>query len=215
MAITLSILYYLSLILGCVLSISLFKKIDHSLKFVGYLLYFTLVNELLSIFIDLVFKTKAFTYHIFTIVELILIMYYHAYFLYQSPSKKILIAIPIFCLILGIGNLVFLQPWKTMNTNMLMTECVLCIGMSLNALYILLKTEADDRVPYTHFLIWASILVMMTGTFFLWASFENLFVNNKSYKRLLQEIHAIINIIAYIGICVALIIYPKSYRNES
>jgi len=209
MAITLLILYYGILLICFVVSLLRYKFYDNALKIVSALMIITFLNELISLVVSYVFKTKSFIFHFYNIIELTLYIYYFINFIYEKPKKWSLPIAFLISAVLGIGNLVFYQPLHKLNTNMLMIECTICIFMSLYALFVLFKSDKILNIYDSHLLIWSSILILMTGTFFFWAGFETLVQQHPTYKMPLYEIQSYINITAYAGICAGLLLSPK------
>jgi hypothetical protein len=218
MAITLSLLenleYVYDLILFACFFIAImeYKVYEKTLRIVCWLLIITFLYEMLILCIHPYLKSKSYAFHLFIILDLTMYVYYFLFFIFERVSKLVLVLVPLGCILIELLNLTFFQPWNTLNTNTLMFECVICIGMSLYALFALLKSETVKISYYPYFIIWSSILVLMTGTFFFWACygiFKPLIKANESYKNLLCFIQLTINILSYSGICAGLLLYSK------
>src|SRR5690606_13108066 len=123
------------------------------------------------------------------------------FFLYSTTIRArtwLLIVIALASIVLGIGNLLLFQPIMTYNTNMLMIECILTIGMALYALFDMMKKdEIIDILNHPHFRIWTALLILWTGTFFFWAFLSYLKNNNKQVYILLSVVQASLNILVY------------------
>ncbi|MBC7553626.1 MAG: hypothetical protein H7257_06565 [Taibaiella sp.] len=207
--------YYAVLLSLCYISVRAYKRMQASLKFVCILGVLTFVNEMVSAVLGYYSISKAYGYHFYNIVELALIAYAFVFYTNKKPGKGLLISISFGSIMLGGINMAFLQPINKVNTNMLMVECVLSIGMALAALFHLLKNDTTFNIYRSpNFIFWSAILLLMTGTFFFWACFEFLIQSNSKYKLPLIVIQVIINIVAYISIAVALLIKQEKTQNE-
>jgi hypothetical protein len=215
MAITLFVIYLLILLGLFVISLRKMPQATPSMKFICWLGMLTFVDELINVTLKLLHISKFAIYHFYNILELILIAYAFVHFVVARPGKVLLAGIAGGCIALGVVNMIFFQPLNVINTNMLMVECVLCIGMALYALFYIMKNDTTFNIYESpDFILWSAILLLMTGTFFFWACFKFLLNDDSPYRMMLIIIQISINIIVYFSIAVALLIKPKKARNE-
>jgi len=193
--------FYLCLIVILINIIIIFYKrryLGSSLKIIGCLLFFTLCSEIIALVVKNRYATKAPVYHFFSILELFLIMMYFYFSIYDTRKIIVMVLCAIFCLALGIGNLFYFQSLMDYNTNMLMLECVLIIGMALFAMFkILLRDDIINILSYPHFQIWAALLFLWSSTFFFWAFLDYLKNNNPIYYEMIAKSQVFVNLLFY------------------
>lgn len=110
----------------------------------------------------------------------------------------------------GLINLKF-QPMNIQDSNMQILEDLCIIPMALIALY---KIFISDKIPnpfvYPHFWFWVALLLFWSGSFFFWALYSSLVIEQGKYLVIVKSIENVINIITYLLIGMAIIKYPKT-----
>lgn len=201
------IIIFLSILIGIVN----YSKYDLAIKTILWLLVITLVNEIAT----RLYKKEP-IYHIFTIFEFSFIYYYFLKTVLVKYYKWIFLFVIILWIVLCVLNMIFLQPFNHLNSNMITLEGFITIGMSLYALYkILINDKIESIITYPHFWFWAFFLVYFSCTFFFWPCIRVLYRNKSIYYNFVIYSQIIINILIYTGIGIILQLYPKMVRNDS
>lgn len=188
------------IILGVDVTIGLLKYniLDRPLRVMFWMLFFCLVSEIVSSFLYTRIHTKAPVYHFFSIVELTTLTYYFLFIIKAKPPKWLLVFIPAVSILLGLSNLLFFQPLRVYNTNMLLIESVVISGMALYALFVIMKRdEILDLISYPHFRISIAVLILWTATFFFWAFLSYLKKSSPDYYRIVALGQSMLNIATY------------------
>lgn len=194
-------LFYFSLLVifaTITLALKRYRYIDRPLKIFLGLLVSSFLSELAGIYSEYLYNNKAPVYHIFSILELFLICTYYIYCIKNNSQLPLVLSAFLMSILLGLGNLVFFQKFTEYNTNMLMIECVIIIGMSLFSLFkIVQKEDVISIVTYPHFHITIAMLLLWTSTFFFWA-FLNYFKTSNAFNyEVIGTGQVIVNLIIY------------------
>jgi len=208
-------IYLIVLVLTIIKGFIRYKRFDNATKVLLLLLCITTISEIICLIRVENHKGKAPVYHIYTIIEILLTT---AYFLKTIKSyhfsRYMLISATIWP-VLGMLNLVYLQPLHKFNSNILMLESICIIAMSLYSLYkILLNDTLHNVLKYPHFWIWSLQLFYWSSSFFFWGYYEVLMQRGWSLMPSFAKAQAIINILVYFGIGLTFLFYPKSPQTE-
>jgi hypothetical protein len=210
------IIYYIFLVLGLVIGISRYKELDAAMRIVVLWLFAIAVGELITY---LLLKTeqhqiKYVVFHCSSILEIILISTYFFTLLNLSQRLLLMLINGSLWLVLGLLNILFLQPVTEINTNMLMLESFSIITMSLYFIYRMLKNDAVINIFHNpHFWLWVLWLILWSTTFFFWAFIRILYRNHWSHVQIVLNMHSVINLVIYAGITAVLFFYPKKQNS--
>ena len=155
-------------------------------------------------------------YHVFNIVQLILVTNFFLE-INKPGHHKILRRINyVIWPVLGTGNVVLFQPINGLNTNTLMLESFAVISMSLWTIYVALK-QSDTTNIFNNLFFWVSFLLLIewSSTFFFWAFVKLLNRNDWPYMKTATNACNVINIITYTGIGIILLLSRKKTSIEN
>lgn len=212
------ILFYLYLgvlFLASVIGYIRYNLLDYGSKILLCLVTLAVLCESITAFERFFTYLKAPVYHIYNVIEIILIA---LYFLYTVRFRNRLLFISLCLLFIGveIANTVLYQPITRLNTNFITFECLLVIPMSLYSLYKILINDAVDKIlNYVHFWFWTCLLVYFSSCFFFWQFIVYFYKHNQLYYTISGNMHIVINLLVYTGILLVFLYYPKMARDES
>jgi hypothetical protein len=205
-------LFYLYLVFvaaGIAAGLINYSRYDAAAKIILLLLIFTLVSECLSRII-----MREPVYQVFNVVETSTIIFYFS----RTAKLKYRYFVPGFVvlwIVLCLLNIAFLQPFYVLNTNMISLESFVAITMSLYALYqILIDDAIDTPLQHPHFWIWICLLLYFSCTFFFWPCIRILYRQKSHYYGVVIYSQIIVNILAYAGLSLTLLLYPKMVKHE-
>ncbi len=208
-------IYLIVLVLTVFKGILRFRRLDSASKILLLLLAITTTSEFVCLIRIESHLGKAPIYHVYSVIEIILTT---AYFLktiksYHFPAKFIISSV--IWLLLGILNVIFLQPIYKFNSNYLLLESICTIAMSLYTLYTMLVNDTIHNVlKYPHFWTWSLLLLLWSSSFFFWGYYEVLTQKGWAYLPAAANTQAIINILVYFGIGLTFLFYPKTPQTE-
>jgi hypothetical protein len=208
-------IYLFVLVLTVINGFIRYRRFDTATRILLLLLIVTTISEFVCKYRANNHLGKAPVYHFYNIAEIILTT---AYFLKTIKSYhffRIMLISAVVWPVLGIINLVYLQPINKFNSNILMLESICIIAMSLYSLYkILLNDTLHNVLKYPHFWIWSIQLFFWSSSFFFWGYYEVLMQKGWALMPSFAKAQAIINILVYFGIGLTFLFYPKSSQPE-
>lgn len=207
--------YYFSIILAAIIGIVRFESGDRALRILTILFIMTVISEVLC-YISLIeghYKTRYSLFHMYSIFQGGLLSGYFLELIKPYHHGKYLIAIVVFWPLTGLLNIIYLQPLDALNSNMLLTESLVFITLSLLFIY---KTLKGERVIITsHFIISLIMLVFWSSTLLFWATIKILYRNHWKYTDQIMYAQAIVNIFAYLSIAITIFYHTKKKNLES
>lgn len=149
-------------------------------------------------------------YHFYDIVESILTTSYFI-FAFKPVNKHRLVIINVISWpVVGVLNILFFQPLGTMNTNMLMVESFMFIGLSLLLIYVTIKQNKVENIfKYPHFWMAVLFLILWCSSFFFWALVHSLYLDKWKYRIVVMYLQSIIEAIVYLGMATTLYLYNR------
>lgn len=204
-------MYYIILLLATITGIILYRRLDMALHVIVILLILTVISEAASY---ILVKSEEYglrytVFHVYNILQLFAITLFFIYAIKPYHYRKLIVAASVLYPLVGILNIIYLQPIDKLNTNMLILESLIINTMSLYLLYKQVKSKKTQNIfKYPHLRIALLLLLQWSSTFFFWALVPVLDDSNWEYLKLATYIHAIINILVYSGI--ALVLYTQN-----
>lgn len=176
------------------------KELDKATTIIIAILSLTLCSEGLCAYLDYNHINKQIVFHVFSILELMLISFYFSASV-LTGSKRIMYAIiGIVLPTLAILNACLLQPIHTLNSNIITLECFLGIAMALFAFYKFLIDDAIKKIThYIHFWIWVVYFIYFSGTFCFWSFIKFLYHTNAHYFEIASLYLHIANFTYYLS----------------
>jgi hypothetical protein len=211
----LDVLYRLMLVIALCSSIVRYKGMDTASRVLCFLLGISVITEIVAYYSAKKYHTNLAIYTIYTLVEFSLISMYFNYSIDFFYKHKLGIYIGAIGLLLGVANIIFLQPINQINSYFLFFESITIIAMCFTAFARL--TMLHDQLQllkYHHF--WFLIII----TFF-WCS---TFLNSSLYKYIvftlgkngwiLLTLNLIENIVTYCSFAIVFLLYPKMQQQD-
>ncbi len=175
----------------------------------------TALSENIAFYTAVKYEYNLIVYHIYGPIQIFLLSLFYNNIIKTFKKNNAGIIIGIIGVIASILNSLFLQPPKDfLNTNFLVFESIVIIGLSLYYFYDYLKQEINkkDIIP-NEFYIACLLLVFSSFTLLYW-SIQPLTADFlKKYNMLLNYILIAINTITYLGIGF-LLLKNKGTRSE-
>jgi hypothetical protein len=207
--------YYFSIILAAVIGILRYNSSDRGLRILTILFIVTVISELLC-YISLInghYEARYSLFHLYSILQGSLLSGYFLQVTKPYHHVKYIIAIVLFWPLTGVLNIMYLQPLDALNSNMLLTESLVFITLSL--LFIYKSLKVDGLTISSHFIIALIMLVFWSSTLLFWATIKILYRNHWKYTDQIMYAQAIVNIIAYLSIAVTIFYHTKKKKLES
>lgn len=207
---TLYLLYMVALLTAAVMAISRRKQLDGPGKVLAMLFTIAFGTELIALFTGMRFGNNYPVYIVYAWIELLLVT---TYFIRGTRrlQKCRWLYVPVALAIAGsIWLLVQGYPLRKLHTRFLVFSCVMCLCLSLYALYQLLLQD-DDR-PITrrvHFWIPTLFNIYWVGNIFNWAVYEYLSVYHPEQLNYLHWSRLGINLVVYTGWSALFFTYHK------
>jgi uncharacterized membrane protein len=162
------IAYELILLASVVIVFSRWKILSAPDKWIGVLLPITLVQELLEGYYMYNYKPNFFTYHIYTPIEVFIIVNYFLRSSRIQNDKQVGFIAGVGAVVLSVVNTVLFQPIDQINSYYLLFEGTVVIGLCMLSFYKLLVRE--DVIPRKMVVFWVTVCFL-----FYWClSYTNL-----------------------------------------
>ena len=204
------ILLITSIVSGAVIGITRYKYLDNAMRMMVVLQILSACCELAS-YIAVAHRKYAARYtiyHFYTVFQAFLFTAYFIYAIKPYRYQRMVWASAMFWLVIGVLNVLFLQPLNTLNSNMMMTECFCFTTLSLYYIYHLLEDDTIiDIFAYPHFWMAFIILVAWGSTLFFWAFIELLYQIHWSHIVAVLYIQVLSNILTYFSMAAVLLFY--------
>lgn len=207
--------YYVAVSTAAVAGVVRYKRLDTAMRVIVYLMLATSVCELFSYAMRTMkdYPLRYSVFHIYAVVEIFLQSLFFIYAIQPRHYHKLIIASALLWPTLGLLNVLFLQSFGELNTNMLMVESFSTITMSLYFIYWFIK---NDQVMllywHPHIRVAALLLLLWSSAFFFWAFIKILYSNHWPYYNLIDYTSTVINTLVYSGIALTFLLFPKTYK---
>lgn len=203
---------YLLLLAGVsIIGLIKIKSIDTPAKIILTCIALTAISESIAHYLSISLKNNLVVYHIYNPVQFLLLCKYYNSIISFFKKYNTGIVIGITGIILSVLNSTFLQnPMTSFNTNFLVLESILIIGMTLCYFYDFLNTtHTTKQFATSDFWIACLLLVFWSFTFFTWAAGIALSLVISDYMFWIRYMMYAINIITYSGFGLVFLFYKK------
>lgn len=172
-------LYYISIysiLLPCGMAFFNIRKngFNRSLFSLAFLVFFILAINLINLYYlsipvkDSVEKNNMFLFHIYTLIEGVLLVYYYSLFFESMKIKLLLMIFSVGFLSICLIDIFMWDTIKSYPSIPRTIECVLIILVSIFFYMNLFhKSEIVDLIYYPHFWMVSGYLLFFAGTFFM------------------------------------------------
>lgn len=196
---TIRLIIYLAILLFALISaIRKYKRLDLSLKWIVFLVGFSLLSETIASLAAWKWKNNMPVYHLYTPVNLFITA------LFFNDALPLFKKYHIGYYLGGIGilsailNTLFFQGLREVDTNAILFSGVIIVAMSLCSLYSIYISDSSINTLHS----WLSLLFLIywCATFLTWALFQVLILN-KLYEEIRPVLISlwVINIFFYGG----------------
>lgn len=124
--------------------------------------------ETLAFFTAMVYRDNRLVYHVFSVVQFLLVCWYFHHSLALFKRYPIALIAGFIGVVFGLINGIYLQPNKV-NSNFLLFESIAVITMTLVSLYEMLATDDDiDLAKHPQFWFTCLLFIFWSFTFTYW-----------------------------------------------
>ncbi len=201
------------LLLAAAIAIFRFAKVDKATRALCCWIWLGVTTESLAWLWALRQGNNMPVYTISSFAELAIIC---SYFHFSQPDigkKKIGYLVVPAVTILGVLNLIYLQPIDQNNSNFVFLECLVFSIMGLYSIYRLLLADDIRLTQQTHFWIVLIFQFYQCGSLWNWGFYNYMLRRHNDVLIVWQAIFITINVIVYAGFALVLFLYPKMRRN--
>lgn len=200
----------LAILLSSICGVKQFKKLDIAAKIFCTLICLSCLCEYLAYFSSKKWHNNSPIYSIYSLVEFVAISLYFNYSIDTFRSKNIGYYIGAVGFIIGVLNIIYLQPLNTFNSYYLFFEGIAIITMSLFSFFRMLMRE-DSLVLYTYPNFWFTAILsfLWSSSFLNWGFSDYVYNNHREKMWLLGNTLYIINIVTYVTIAAVFLLFPK------
>jgi hypothetical protein len=211
--IILSIIYFSAILTSITAAILQWRSVSKADKFIITLLLITLLNELLAIGAMKILRNDMLLYHVYSPIELLIICLYFNEKIQSLKRFHIGIGIGVLGFIIASINIIFVQPYNTINSIFLVYEGFCVIALSLYSFYRL-ALEETELTRSSQFWFTTILLIYWSTVFIYWGMFPILLTSLQGFMSGITTGMRIINIVTYIGFALVFLNYKKLSISE-
>jgi hypothetical protein len=211
--IILSIIYFTAILTSITAAILQWRAVSKADRFIITLLLITLLNEGLAIVAMKILRNDMLLYHVYSPIELLIICLYFNEKIQSLKRFHIGIAIGVLGFIIASINIIFVQPYNTINSIFLVYEGFCVIALSLYSFYRLALDETE-LTRNSQFWFTTILLIYWSTVFIYWGMFPLLITTLKTSMAKITTGMRLINIFTYIGFAIVFINYKKVSASE-
>src|SRR5579872_3553381 len=196
-----------SIILGATIGIVRYKNLDTAMCMIVMLLILSFVDELGSYMavIHGKYTARYIIFHIYGILQAFLFTAYFIYAIKPFRHRMMIAFSALFWPAIGMLNIMFLQPFNELNSNMMMAESCSFTTLSLYYMYYLLKDERIENIfSFPHFWMTFIILISWSSSIFFWAFIQILYLSQWQHIVVVFYAQAALNILVYVSMAAVL-----------
>ncbi|XZF13922.1 hypothetical protein ACTHGU_19230 [Chitinophagaceae bacterium MMS25-I14] len=153
-------------------------------------------------------------YAIYSLFEFGMISAYFNYSIDIFRKKNAGLWIGAAGIIIGILNIIFLQPVYTLNSYFLFFEGIFIISMALFSFFRLLLMQ-DELKLHTYHHFWFAVILSFfwSITFLNWGMYDYFLQKMPSFNWIINRSILVVNIITYLSFAFVFLYYPKMKQN--
>lgn len=194
------------------IAVSRYNILDQAAKIICCLTVLTCFTETIALYYSHFYHFNMPVYAVFNIIQMALICVYFNYSIDIFYKKNLGYHFACISIILGILNLIYLQPINSFNSYYLVFESLGIISMSLFSFFRLLLMHEQLRIKYyIHFWIPVCFVFFWSVTFLSWSLHDYIVLFHASPLNILilEALTVIAEIITYSAIGFLFYYYPK------
>lgn len=187
-----------------------YKRLDLAAKIFCIFTGMAFTAESLAFFTARRYHNNMPVYAIYSLLEFGIISLYFNYSIEAFRRKNIGIYIGITGIMIGICNIIFLQPINTLNSYFLFVEGIAIITMSLFSFFqLLLHEEGLKLYAYPHFWFPVALSFFWSITFLNWGLYDYFLAHIHEQVWIINLSILAVDIITYSTIGIVFFLYPK------
>ncbi len=202
----------ISILLATLIGVIRYKQYSYSMKIIVWGLIITFLSEIAGyIAINThKYELRYTFYHFYDIIESVITTSYFIFAFKPVNPIKLMKINALIWPVIGIYNMLFLQPINVLNTNMLMVESFVFISLSLFSIYIIIRQDKVENIfKFPHFWMAVLYLISWSTTFFFWAFVNSLYKGEWKYSDVATYLQSIIEGLFYLGTAATLYLYNR------
>lgn len=202
-------IYFSLLTCASLLSLSQWRRLQSSAKYLAVLMILTFVAEAIALYISRNSGNNLFIYHISSPIEFLLISLYFNESVTIIAKRRIGLFIGILGIVLSVMNSLFFQKPTSINTYFLLFEGTAIIIYCLLSFHQILLDE--EYLPYRNVHFWISIcfILFWSTTFTGWGIYAVRDSRDVTLVRAFSTLLTIVNFLFYFGIAAIFLNYKK------
>lgn len=202
---------YLIILAGTsIIAITRHKEIDVPASFITVNLILTFIAEATAHYLGYNSKNNLLIYHIFSPIQLTCTLGFFFYTIKALKKKYFILSASLVILLSTLNSYYLQSPNKDFNSNFLVFEAFIIIGLSQYYLYdFLLETSLTNGIYNPSFLFVCLLMLFWSFTFIYWLAYNLMYdVVNINFWWLKYMIWSI-NIITYVGFSLVFLFYKR------
>ena len=198
-------------LLPLIIGLFYIKKLNPPIKVIWVYCLLSVISERIIFFLWKHHVNNMPFFHVFTVLEFLLFYLFFKLELGDSFDKiyvkVIAIAFPLFCIVNG----VFFQNILEINTNTRPLEAAILIFFTGRGMILSLAPNMIPKFVFSYF-VWVcgALLIYFSGSFLLFILTKSLNNSNLSAYKIGWSFHAVLNIIFYCFLSIAIWKHPKT-----
>ncbi|WP_123985167.1 hypothetical protein [Taibaiella soli] len=198
------------LLLASVIGGYRYKQFDKPTKFFYFFICAACLTEIIGYISSMKWKGNMPIYSIYSLLEFGVLSLYFNFSIDSFKARNIGIYIAIGGILLGILNIIFLQPLNSYNSYYLFFEAIGIITMCLFSFFrMLLREEGLVLYTYPHFWFAAVLAFFWSITFLNWGLYDYFYDHEKAKAWIVSISNISVNILTYATITGIFFLYPK------
>jgi hypothetical protein len=207
------VIYFSAILTSIIAAVVQWRSVSKADRFIIALLIVTFLSEALAIAAMQILRNDMLLYHIYSPIELFIICLYFNEKIKPLKKHYIGIAACILGVMIATANIIFLQPYNTINSIFLVYEGFCVIALSLYSFYRLALNETE-LIKSSQFWFTTILLIYWSTVFIYWGMFPLLITTLKTSMAKITTGMRFINILTYIGFAIVFINYKKVSASE-
>lgn len=206
-----TIIYQSILLTGSIVGLIYYRRMDKASKIIVLFVSSTFISEAIATFFAVKYHNNIVVFHVYNPIQTVLLSLYFNFSIEKFNKKNIGWIIAGFAVAFSIINSVFIQSiFKVFNSNVLIVESFLVIGMCLYSFYdLLLGDELIEIFSYKRFWYTALLLTFWSFTFCYWLVWHALFESTANNIQWLGVMIWVINVLCYSGFAIVFLSFRK------
>ncbi len=186
---------------------------DKASKVLVILLTLTLLSECTAHWAAVKFRNNMFVYHFFAPIQLILLGIYFD-FTGRVKKRRIGLLVGVLSALVAIVNTIYFQPLRILNSNFLLFEGLIIMGLALYSFQGILTDETINIYRYGHFWTIVILIFFWSVTYTTWALYSVLQVKKLFLIPYISHILWAVNIITYSAMGFVLLYFSGKRLNH-